>query len=289
MKIKAIIPAAGLGTRMLPFAKSVPKEMLPLVNKPVIQYVVEEAVNAGINEILIVLSKGKEAIIDHFAHCEKLEQLLSKKTVPAELSDLKKLSDSVKIEYIYQPTPKGLGDAVSIAADFAGDSPVAILLGDTVMSEPVTTQLVKKYQQNGGKSVIALEKVPQEKISSYGIAGGRMVEEGFWLLDKLVEKPSVVDAPGNLAVAARYLLNPGIFTELSSVKPGKNGEIQLTDAIAQLMKKEDVYGCQITGKRFDAGTPVGFITTNIELGLQNPEYKNYLKMKLREILDRVDN
>ena len=286
MNIKAIIPAAGFGTRMLPFAKSIPKEMLPLVNKPVIQYVVEEAIDAGINEILIVLSKGKEAIKEHFSHSDKLNELFAKKTFPAELTALEKLSSSVKIEYIYQPSPRGLGDAVKIAADFAGKSPVAILLGDTVMSSPVTGMLVNKHLLYGGKSVIALEKVPQEKISSYGIAGGREIDNGFWRLDKLVEKPSIADAPGNLAVAARYLLTPEIFTELSTIKPGFNGEIQLTDAIANLIKKEEVYGCQISGKRFDSGTPVGFMTANIELGVQNPEYKEILKTKLREILDQ---
>ena len=288
MTIKAIIPAAGYGTRMLPFAKSVPKEMLPLVNKPVIQYVVEEALEAGIEEILIVLSEGKEAIKEHFSSNKKLEKLFADRSLPPELAALKKISNTAKIEYIYQSQPRGLGDAVKIAADFAGDSPVAILLGDTVMETPVTKMLVDKYLENGNCSSIALEKVPPEKISRYGIAGGTEIGENCWKLDALVEKPSIADAPGDLAVAARYLLNPGIFRELSESKPGLNGEIQLTDAIGRLLKKETVFGYKISGRRFDAGTPAGFIMTNVELGLQNPEYAEILKEKLRKILDRTE-
>ena len=284
---KAVIPAAGFGTRMLPFAKAVPKELIPLVDTPVLQYVVEEAVAAGAEEILVIISAGKEALMHHFEPAEDLEarlEISGKKTL---LEKMKKLNSLADIRFIYQHELKGLGDAVRLAADFAGDDPVLVLLGDTVMdsytSRSVAGQLVDAYEKYQS-SVIALEKVLPEKVSSYGIAAGRMIGESVLESTDLVEKPAPADAPGDLAVAARYLFTPGIFKALDETGSGLHGEIQLTDAICKLMKVESVCGCRISGKRYDLGTPAGFVSANVEFALRRPELQEVLGRQIMEIL-----
>ena len=283
---KAVIPAAGFGTRMLPFAKSVPKELIPLVDKPVLQYVVEEAVAAGADEILIIISSGKEALIRHFETAVELEKRLAESGKTALLEEMQKLNHLADISFVYQQELKGLGDAVSMAKDFAGGDPVLILLGDTVMdsavSRSVAGQLVDVYEKTGS-SVVALEEVPDEKVSSYGIADGREIADGILKLSRLVEKPALADAPGRLAVAARYLFTPGIFTALAETLPGLHGEIQLTDAIVKLMQNESVYGCRIRGKRYDLGTPAGFVMANVEFALRRRDLHDTILERLKSV------
>lgn len=284
---KAVIPAAGFGTRMLPFAKAVPKELIPLVDTPVLQYVVEEAVAAGAEDILVIISSGKEAMIHHFEPAKELEARLETSGKKAMLEKMQKLNSLAKIQFVYQHELRGLGDAVSLAADFAGDDPVLVLLGDTVMdshiSRSVAGQLVDVYEKYGS-SVIALEKVLPEKVSSYGIAAGKFIEDHVLKLTDLVEKPDPADAPGDLAVAARYLFTPGIFKALNGTGAGLHGEIQLTDAICKLMKRESVCGCCIAGKRYDLGTPAGFVAANVEFALRRPELQDVLGRRIIEIL-----
>lgn len=284
---KAVIPAAGFGTRMLPFAKAVPKELIPLVDAPVLQYVVEEAVAAGAEDILIIISHGKEALIRHFEPAEDLERRLAEANKTGLLARMQKLNSLARIQFVYQKELKGLGDAVSLASGFAGSDPCLVLLGDTVMdssvAESVAGQLVRVYEKYSS-SVIALEKVPVEKISSYGIAAGEVLEPGILRLTDLVEKPSPEDAPGDLAVAARYLFTPGIFSALSGTVAGLHNEIQLTDAIVKLMKTETVCGCQIAGKRYDLGTPAGFVKANVEFALRRPELREVLGRQIGELL-----
>ncbi len=284
---KAVIPAAGFGTRMLPFAKAVPKELIPLVDTPVLQYVVEEAVAAGAEDILIIISTGKEALMHHFEPAKELEERLATSGKEVLLEKIKKLNSLARIKFVYQYELKGLGDAVSLAADFAGDGPVLVLLGDTVMdsqiSRSVAGQLVDVYEKYGS-SVIALEKVRPEKVSSYGIAAGKLIDDRVLKLTDLVEKPAPADAPGDLAVAARYLFTPGIFKALNETGTGLHGEIQLTDAICKLMKVESVCGCCIAGKRYDLGTPAGFVAANVEFALRRPELQEVLGRQIIEIL-----
>ena len=280
---KAVIPAAGFGTRMLPFTKAVPKELIPLVDKPVLQYVAEEAVAAGAEEILIIISSGKEAIRRHFMPAPELEHRLETSGKRALLEEMEKLDALADIRYVYQEELDGLGGAVARAADFAGGEPVLVLLGDTVMERPVSVQLAEVYRRYSS-SVIALETVPPERVSSYGIAAGNEIEEGVFALTDLVEKPAPEQAPGNNAVAARYLLTPAIFPLLAEGVRGVNNEIQLTDAVRRLMDREPVYGCRIAGKRFDLGNPVGFIAANVEFALRRPELQDVLGRRIMDIL-----
>lgn len=286
---KAVIPAAGFGTRMLPFAKAVPKELIPLADTPVLEYVVREAVDAGVTDILIIISPGKEAVRQHFSPAPVLEERLKNSGKEHLLADLNNLLSKVNIRYVYQYEQKGLGHAVSLASEFVGNDPCLVLLGDTVMDSftgvSVAAQLVGVYQKFGA-SVIALEEVPPEKVSSYGIAAGREILPGILQLEKLVEKPSVKDAPGNHAVAARYLLTPGIFHLLSETTPGLHGEIQLTDAIVKLMAAEDVYGCRIAGRRYDLGSVSGFVAANVEFALRRPDLQESLGGQIVEILKK---
>ncbi len=284
---KAVIPAAGFGTRMLPFTKAVPKELIPLVDTPVLQYVVEEAVASGVEEILMIISDGKEAVKNHFSPAADLEKRLRESGKDQLLESMTAINGLADIHYVYQSELNGLGGAVALAEDFAGDDPFFVLLGDTVMdsavSAPVCSQLAVLYEKFGDP-VIALTEVPLEKVSSYGIASGRNIARGEWLLDDLVEKPDVSAAPSRLAVSARYLLTPDIFPELRDTLPGKNNEIQLTDAIRSLMAKRNFYGCQIAGKRYDLGSISGFVAANVEFALRRPELQEILGRQIVDIL-----
>lgn len=284
---KAVIPAAGFGTRMLPFTKAVPKELIPLVDKPVLQYVVEEAVASGIEDILIVISAGKEAIIRHFNPTPDLELRLEESGRHEMLAEIRAISKLARIHYVYQQELRGLGDAVRLAENFSGGDPVAILLGDTVLDpaadRPVTGQLIDAYARCGG-SVIALDEVPPEKVSRYGIADAEPAADGLLKLRDLVEKPSPEQAPSRLAVTARYLFTPGIFAALRAVAPGLNGEVQLTDAVRLLLRREPVWGCRISGRRFDLGSKAGFIAANVEFAMRRPELQETLGKQLKHLL-----
>ena len=285
--VKAVIPAAGFGTRMLPFTKAVPKELIPLVDKPVLQYVVEEAVAAGVEEILLIISSGKEAIIRHFNPAWELEKRLADSGKTELLTQLRNIDRMARIHYVYQQELNGLGDAVRLAATFAGDDPVAILLGDTVLDSAVdrsvTGQLIDVYEQYGA-SVIAFEEVAVEKVSRYGIADAEPLTDRVLKLRDLVEKPAPEQAPSRLAVAARYVFTPGIFSALAHTSAGLHGEVQLTDAVRALLAGEPVYGCRFAGKRYDLGSKAGFVAANLEFAMRRPELRETLGAQLKRLL-----
>lgn len=275
MKVrKAVIPAAGFGTRFLPATKSQPKEMLPIVDTPVIQYVVEEAVAAGITDILIIISKGKQVLEDHFDRSFELEAELAAKERFEELAWVRKISELANIHYIRQQEMNGLGAALSLARHHVGDEPFAVLLGDTLMQSstgvPVIRQLLDVFDHYQ-ESVVALEEVPDERVSRYGVVDGTRVTDDVLLIRDLVEKPALEDAPSNLVIASRYVLTPEIFDHLLAVKPGKNGEIQLTDAMRLHVAKRAIYGLKFAGRRHDAGNKLDFIKTNITYALERPD------------------
>jgi UTP--glucose-1-phosphate uridylyltransferase len=278
---KAVIPAAGFGTRFLPISKAVPKEMLPVVDKPVIQYVVEEAVASGITDILLIISRGKRAIEEHFIANPELEADLEAKGRHETLAELRELQSLARIHFVFQPRMGGLGDAVRCAREHVGGEPFAVLLGDALVSpaagaKPVLRQLLDVHEQHGG-SVVALEEVPVEKVSRYGILGGEEISPGVFKADKFVEKPSVAEAPSRLAVSARYILSPGIFDQLDQTPTGKGGELQLTDAMAALMTKEALYGVRYAGRRHDIGNKLDFVKANLWWGLQRPDMADELR------------
>ena len=288
MKVrKAVIPAAGYGTRFLPIAKAVPKEMLPLVDKPVIQHVVEEAVASGITDILIVISRSKRAIEEHFHPAFDLEAELSAKGRTEELESLRLLQTMARIHFVWQAKMGGLGDAVMHARDHMGDEPFAVLLGDTVVTTtsgvPVTRQLADVVEKHGG-SAVALQEVAAEKVSRYGIMGGDEIVPGLIRATKFIEKPKPEEAPSRLAVSARYVLSPGIFECLERTPPGKGGELQLTDAMALLMKSEALYGLRFDGQRHDIGNKLDFIKANVQFGLERADIGAALREWLAGVL-----
>jgi UTP--glucose-1-phosphate uridylyltransferase len=284
---KAVIPAAGYGTRFLPIAKAVPKEMLPLVDKPVIQYVVEEAVASGITDILIVISRSKRAIEEHFHPAFDLEAELEAKGRGEDLESLRRMQSMARIHFIWQPKMGGLGDAILYAREHVGAEPFAVLLGDTVVTtddatRPVTRQLADVVEQHGG-SAVALQEVPLEKVSRYGILGGDEVEPGLIRATQFVEKPKPEETPSRLAVSARYVLSPRIFEHLEKTPKGKGGELQLTDAMASLMKEEALYGLRYEGQRHDIGNKLDFIKANVHFALQRQDIAPALREYLREV------
>lgn len=289
MKVKkAVIPAAGYGTRFLPATKAQPKEMLTIVDTPVIQYVVEEAVASGITDILIIISRGKRALEDHFDRSFELEADLEAKGKLEELEMVRRIADLADIHYVRQKTMNGLGDAILHARQHVGDEPFAVLLGDTLMQPmngvPVTRQLLDVFDRFG-ESVVALEEVPREKVSRYGIVSGSVVEDGVMLVSDFVEKPKQEEAPSNLAIASRYVFTPEIFGHLSKVKPGKNGEIQLTDAMKMQLSGRAMYGLKVAGRRHDAGNKLEFIKTNVTYALERPDLHDKLAEFIIETAD----
>ena len=288
MKVrKAVIPAAGYGTRFLPIAKAVPKEMLPLVDKPVIQYVVEEAVDSGITDILIVISRSKRAIEEHFHPIFELESELEAKGRTEDLESLRRLQSMARIHFIWQPKMGGLGDAILYARDHVGDEPFAVLLGDTVVTtkdaaRPVTRQLADVVEQHGG-SAVALQEVSAEKVSRYGILGGEEIGPGLIRARQFVEKPKPEAAPSRLAVSARYVLSPRIFEHLEKTPKGKGGELQLTDAMASLMHDEPLHGLRYDGQRHDIGNKLDFIKANLHFGLQLEDIGEALREYVRSL------
>jgi UTP--glucose-1-phosphate uridylyltransferase len=285
---KAVIPAAGYGTRFLPIAKSVPKEMLPLVDRPVIQYVVEEAVASGIEDILIVISRSKRSLEEHFHPAPELEAELELKGRLQELSSLRSLNNLARIHYIWQAKMGGLGDAILHARDHVGNEPFAVLLGDTVTtttdsSRPLTRQLADLVETHGG-SAVALQEVPAEKVSRYGILGGTEIAPGVIRANRFVEKPAPETAPSRLAVSARYVLSPAIFDHLKRVPIGKGGELQLTDAMASLMSEEPLHGLRFDGQRHDIGNKLDFIKANIHFGLLRDDIAPALRSYLQSLV-----
>ena len=286
MKIKkAVFPVAGLGTRFLPATKSTPKEMLPLIDKPLVQYVVEEAVASGIEQILFVTGRNKRALEDHFDISFELEALLYEKGKDVELSQMRHIAEMVNIFYVRQKQAMGLGHAILCARDFVGDEPFAVLLGDDIIDgeKPCLGQLLEVYRKYRG-SVLALEKVPLANISSYGCVSANRITERVFEITDLVEKPKPKEAPSDMAIIGRYILTPDIFPILEKQEPGKGGEIQLTDALVKLAKEEAIYGCLFEGVRHDCGDKLGFLKATVDLALKrqefNDEFRKYLKEKL---------
>lgn len=285
MKIrKAIIPAAGLGTRFLPATKAMPKEMLPIVDKPTIQYIVEEAVASGIEDIIIVTGKGKRAIEDHFDTSFELENNLNEKGKWKLLEEVRKSSEMADIHYIRQKEPKGLGHAIWCARKFIGDEPFAVLLGDDVVEseEPCLKQMIDVYDEQQA-SVVGVQPVPWNEVSRYGIVDGMEIRDRVYLANQLVEKPEVDKSPSNLAIMGRYILTPAIFGILEEQRAGVNGEIQLTDAISRLRETQRIIAYNFSGLRHDVGEKLGFIETSIHYALQNSE----LREQLLEYMTRI--
>ena len=271
---KAVIPAAGLGTRFLPVTKSMPKEMLPIIDKPVIHYVVEEAIDAGIEDIIIITGRGKRAIEDYFDAAPELEMQLKKQNKTDALENIRKIADLSSIHYIRQKEPNGLGDAILKAEKHIGDEPFAVLLGDDIIvhNESCMGQLISKYSQLKS-SIIAVERIPPEKISSYGIVKGTWIGADLMNVQDIIEKPRPDQAPSDLGAVGRYVFVPEIFDCLKRTAPGFGNEIQLTDAICRLLKNQPVYAYKFKGKRYDTGDILGYIEAIIDFALRDPELR----------------
>ena len=284
---KAVIPAAGLGTRFLPATKAQPKEMLPLIDKPAIQYVVEEAVRAGLTEILIVTGRGKRSIEDHFDRSLELEHFLESRGKFEELKLVREISEMAEIHYIRQKDPLGLGHAVSVAEAFVGGEPFVVLLGDDIMSDhhPLLSEMLDVHERYG-RSVLAVTEVAREEVQLYGIAEVEMVEERLGRVLSLVEKPAPEEARSNLAVIGRYVLTPEIFGCLRETPPGRGDEIQLTDAIALLAQQQAVYAWLFEGGRFDVGNKLEYLQATIELAVDREDLAGGLRAYLADLVQR---
>lgn len=268
---KAVIPAAGFGTRMLPVAKAIPKEMLPILDRPTIQYVIEELAEADFSDVLMVTSRDKKAIEDHFDRAPELEQRLAASKREHLLASIHRLSKQLRVHSIRQPEQRGLGDAVHQARHHVGNAPFLCALGDTLFSGPVLPAAqLRQAHQKLGTSVIGLECVSPESVERYGVIAGREIEPGVWRIDDLVEKPPRDRAPSNLAIAARYVLTPGIFDCLDETTPGKGNEIQLTDALKLLLYREPIHGIVLDARRHDIGNPIDWLKTNLLYASRDP-------------------
>lgn len=286
---KAVIPAAGLGTRSLPATKAQPKEMLPVADKPSIQYVVEEAAAAGLDDVLVITSRGKRAIEDHFDRNVELELYLEAKGKLDLLKEVQAVNDLARVHYVRQHEPLGLGHAVSVARDHVGGESFAVLLGDDMMVDDARLlQRMLDVHHERDAPVLAILEVPLEEISAYGCAEAEAVAEGVVLIRSLVEKPSPDAAPSNLAVIGRYVFTPDIFEALEEIEPGTGGELQLTDAIALLAQRRPVYGCVFRHGRYDIGRKIDFLRANIELSLERPDVGPQLGELLADIVRRRD-
>ncbi|MFB3737861.1 MAG: UTP--glucose-1-phosphate uridylyltransferase GalU [Candidatus Velamenicoccus archaeovorus] len=284
---KAVIPAAGMGTRFLPATKAQPKEMLPIVDKPAIQYVVEEAVRAGITEILIITGRGKRTIEDHFDRSMELEHFLESKGKFDELKEVREISDMAAIHYIRQKESLGLGHAVATAEVYVGREPFAVLLGDDIMTEgnPLLQEMLRVHDRYG-RSVIAVQEVPREDIKLYGAIQPEFVEDDLARIVSIVEKPDPADAPSNLAAIGRYVLTPEIFDALRETQPGRGGEIQLTDAINLLAQQQAVYAYTFENGRFDVGNKFDYLRATIEMAVDREDLGPELREFLAEFVQR---
>lgn len=290
MKVtKAIIPAAGLGTRFLPATKAQPKEMLPIVDKPTIQYIIEEAVAAGIQDIIIVTGRNKRSIEDHFDRSIELELELERSGKLAMLEMVKDISEMANIHYIRQKEPRGLGHAILAARHFIGNEPFTVLLGDDVVvaKQPCLGQLLDVYNEYR-TSILGVQTVPHEVVNKYGIIAGKQVDNRVYKVQDMVEKPAIDEAPSDVAVLGRYIITPDIFEFLETQDAGKGGEIQLTDALKRLAKEQAMYAYDFKGHRYDVGTKTGFIQANIEFALRNPELKGEMKIYLDALHENMD-
>lgn len=284
---KAVLPVAGLGTRVLPASKVIPKEMLPLVDKPTLQYIVEEAVAAGVEEIIFVTSRTKRSIEDHFDAFPELEETLKRKGKRKELAELQQVQSMATYVSVRQSEPRGLGHAVLCAKDLVGDEPFIVMLGDDLVAPetPCLPRMIEIHEQYNG-SVLSLFKSPREQISSFGIVAVEDVEPDVVKVTHLVEKPAPEEAPSDLAVAGRYILTPDIFTILEQTPPGSGGEIQITDAIETQARAGRCFGLRFSGTRYDTGKPLGLLTTSIAYGLRRPDIapalREYMQQALRD-------
>lgn len=288
MKVnKAIIPAAGLGTRFLPATKAQPKEMLPIVDKPTLQYIIEEAVDSGIEEILIITGRNKQSIEDHFDKSIELELELEKKGKEDLLKIVRNISDMVNIHYIRQKEPKGLGHAIYCAKSFIGKEPFAVMLGDDIVDAdpPCLKQMTKVFDEYK-TTILGVQEVPHSEVDKYGIVDGKSIEDNVYKVKDLIEKPEVHEAPTNIAILGRYIISPSIFDVLEHTPPGKGGEIQLTDALKTLAKQEAMYAYTFHGKRYDVGDKMGFLQATVEFALKRNELKapfmDYLQQIVKE-------
>ena len=285
---KAVIPAAGFGTRFLPATKSQPKEMLPIVDTPVIQYVVEEAVEAGITDVLMIIGKGKRAIEEHFDRSFQLETQLLQKHKKAELEAVRRISELADIHFVWQKEMKGLGDAIYCARHHVQDEPFVVLLGDTLIDagEPATRQLQQLFQEHDAP-VVLVEQVEPSLISRYGVIDAEQAEPGVYKVKDIIEKPSEQEAPSNLAIAGRYLFTPDIFEYISRTKPAKDGEIQLTEAMRMMVKDRAMYALLLDGKRYDIGNKEGFVKTNIEFALKRDDIAENLRQFIKDLAKKI--
>ncbi|AOT71533.1 UTP--glucose-1-phosphate uridylyltransferase GalU [Geosporobacter ferrireducens] len=288
MKIrKAIIPAAGLGIRLLPATKAQPKEMLPIIDKPALQYIVEEAVASGIDEILIITGRNKKSIEDHFDKAVELELQLEKTGKIEMLKEIKRISSMAKIHYVRQQEPKGLGHAICCAKTFIGNEPFAVLLGDDIIDSkiPCLSQLVKLYEEYDS-TILGVQEINREDVNKYGIVKGKKITKDLVKIEDLVEKPKVKTTPSNIAIMGRYILVPRIFDILEHTPPGRGGEIQLTDGLRELVRYEDMYAFHFEGKRYDVGDKLGFIKATVEFALKRDDIRDDFKVYL---LDKMKN
>lgn len=289
---KAVIPAAGLGTRFLPATKAQPKEMLPIVDKPTLQYIIEEAVVSGVEEILIITGRNKKSIEDHFDKSVELELELENKGKTDLLEIVRGISNMVNIHYIRQKEPKGLGDAIYCARYFIGDEPFAIMLGDDMVDNgqgpPCLKQLIDAYEAHNA-SILGVQEVDKENTDKYGIIDGQKLSDNIYKVKALVEKPDPDQAPSNVAILGRYIITPQIFDILGQIPPGKNGEIQLTDALEILKDKEDMYAYVFEGRRYDLGDKLGFLQATVDAALKKPELRDEFLRYLNQVCEKENN
>ena len=285
---KAVIPAAGFGTRFLPATKSQPKEMLPIVDTPVIQYVVEEAVSAAISDLLMIIGKGKRSIEEHFDRSFQLESQLQAKGKQAELKAMQRISDLAEIHFVWQKEMRGLGDAIYCARHHIHDEPFVVLLGDTLIdaAKPAALQLVELYEEFQ-EPIVLVEEVEPKKVGLYGIIDGDEIRPGVYRIRDFVEKPTPGQAPSNLAIAGRYLLTADIFDHIEQTRPDHGGEIQLTDALRALVRQRPMYGLKLDGKRCDIGNKEGFIRTNIQFALKRDDMVDDLRQFIKQLAETL--
>ena len=283
MKVrKAVIPVAGLGTRFLPATKTVPKELLPIVDVPSIQYVVQEAVDAGIQEIIFVTGRGKDGIEDHFDEAPELEQILAERGQTEMVAMLRRIAEMTEVVSVRQKKPLGLGHAVLCARDLVGNEPFAVMLADDLIDSevPCIRQLLEIFEEKR-ESVIALMKVPEEEVHRYGVIRGKEVNKGLYQVEATVEKPPAREAPSRMAIIGRYILRPEIFAILENLPAGKGGEIQLTDGLSQLVQDRKVFGCEFQGERYDIGDKLGFVRATVAYALKRPDLRDRVVEYLR--------
>lgn len=289
MKItKAVIPAAGFGTRFLPATKAVPKEMLPIIDKPTIQYIAEEAIASGITDLLIITSRGKEALVNHFDKAFELEAILERDNKQEMLAAVREVSDKLNVHFVRQQEQKGLGHAVLYAKSFVGNEPFAVMLGDDVVDseKPCIKQLMEQFEKCQA-TVLGVQKVGMEHVSKYGIVDCENIGDGLYKVNSMIEKPNPSEAPSDIAVLGRYVLTPGIFECLQRTPKGAGGEIQLTDAIVMLGQTEDIYAYDFEGRRYDIGNKQGFLQATVDFALKRADLKSDFSAYLKKIANTL--